>query len=108
MAGNTLTSVSATYATSGYKFGTACLNGGYATMPGHTVTGYPFTLECFFNAGTVAPSSSQVILGGNGFGYIGITTIGKLIIEIGTGTAVGGGSVGPQDFTTSGTVIDGN
>lgn len=72
MASN-LTLTSATFDTSGQRFGTGALKGGYGTSPNNLIpTNYPMTLECWTKATSgQTPNAVRVIMGVNKFGFIG-------------------------------------
>jgi len=95
----TITYTSVNFDTSTPKFGTGAINGGYATIPGGTIAGYPFTLECWVKA-SAAPSALKVIMGQAHCAYLSMTTAGLVQAVVGSGTV--------QTLATSASVADGN
>jgi lysophospholipase L1-like esterase len=76
---NNLTLTSPAYDTSGAKFGTAALSGGYGIMQSTTGalfgTGNTWTLECWAKR-TGAPAALEVVIGSAQTGYIGVDASG--------------------------------
>ena len=93
-----LTLTGASFDTTGQKFGSAALSGGFGVAPGGLVSGLPMTFEIEFKRST-APGSLEVIIGQSGLGWIGMTSSGRIQFELGTSP--------PVDFTSSASAADG-
>ena len=98
---NNLTLTNATFDTTGEKFGTAALSGGYGVAPGGLITGFPFTIETWFKRGS-NPPSLEVIMGQSGTGFMGMTASGAIEMELGNGSGA------TPAVTSPGTFADGN
>ena len=96
---NNLTLTSATFDSTGQKFGAGALSGGYGVAPGGLIPALPCAWECWFKRSS-APGALGVIMGQSGLGWFGMTSSGAIQFEFGTNPAV--------DFTTSGSYADGN
>ena len=102
-AGNNLTMTGATYDTSGQKYGSGALSGGYGVTPAGACYNSPAVVgpnsivggvvkDVWFKASTTLPTSPELIFG-DAILYIGLDTSGLLV--------VGSGPVfanGPYDF----------
>ena len=95
---NNLTLTSASFDTTGQKFGSAALSGGFGIAPGGLIASLPLAFEIEFKRST-APGSLEVIIGQSGLGWIGMTTAGHVQFEFGTNP--------PVDFTSAASAADG-
>lgn len=80
---NTLTLSGAAFDTSGQKFGSGALNGGYGNVSGGVlITATPFAVGVWFKTATT-PTATQVITGQNQVFWIGYNANGTLHFEFG-------------------------
>lgn len=78
---NPLTLTNPAYDTTGKKFGSAALNGGFGYVAG-LITSLPFTVECWFSTPS-APASIQVIFGQSRTFYCGMMPSGVIQFQYG-------------------------
>jgi lysophospholipase L1-like esterase len=83
MSGNNLTLTGAGFDTTGEKFGTAALSGGYGIATGSLVTGDPFTLEAWVKLAS-NPGAIEVAVGSNNAAWFGVDASGHATAIVGT------------------------